>query len=109
MKKVRISLSDLAALQDAFIWKLQQFKHPQPGYTAYNYLLQEHCADFCRFLEQIGYRGSKYYNINFSSLQALAFNQLWINQPVPIPSSTIILQLIAAFDQASKKPKTIEV
>ena len=98
MKPIKLTWQQLIYLHDAHLNK------ELPGTGPYYDLLREHCADFCQYFDRLISRGGKTYRVRFSSLQARAFMQLWVDQPLPENNSAYeILKLIAEFDQAKRK------
>jgi len=102
MIRINLTFKQLMLLNDAHIRKVV------PGTDQHADLLREHCADFCMFFWRLIIRGSKKYRVRFTSLQARAFMQLWVNQELPLdPTGYLILELIGEFDQVNKSVKQI--
>jgi len=109
MITIKLTFKEVELLLMAFIdW---QYINPY-HYEYYKFddqraeLLNELQYEFCIFLEKYRVKDKKSYNIKFSSLQALAFIQMWQDRELPVrPETVVILELMAIFDKASKEPK----
>lgn len=102
MKTVKLSFTQLVLLHDAHANKVQL------GTGPYYELLQEHCADFCLLFDRLMEKGSLSCKVKFTSLQALAFMQLWIDQPLPANNGAyVILDMLGQFDKANKQVRAI--
>jgi hypothetical protein len=67
-------------------------------------LLREHRADFCLLFERLILRNGKSYRLKFTSLQALAFSKLWIDQEVPLNAAGyLVLEILGDLDHAHKQ------
>jgi len=100
MVRIKLSRLQLILLHDAHLWKEIR------GCGPYSDLLREHCADFCQFFQRLIVKGSEKYTVKFTSLQARAFMQLWIDAELPeINGAYTIFEIIAEFDRHSKQPK----
>lgn len=103
MKPIKLSFKQLILLHDAFINK--HVPYAGPHYD----LLREHVADLAAKLDKMIDRGSANYRLKFTSLQALAFMQLWVNEPLPQTGAEYLIQdIISILDKSSKRPKRLQ-
>lgn len=95
--KVKLTFKEVVLLHDAHLNK--EF----PGSGPYYELLREHAADFVAFFQKIIYRAAARPTVTFTALQARAFMQLWVDQPLPANAGAyVILEMLKIFDQANK-------
>lgn len=99
--KVKLMFKDIVILHKAHAAK------DQPGTGPYYDLLREHAADFALFFGKLMDKGNNTYTVKFTSLQALAFTQLWLDQPLPPSGTYTILNVLKQLDQAHVNVKAI--
>lgn len=103
-RPIRLQYADINALYLALMDKT--IKCADHAHTA---ILKEHQAElitkFYRMLE----RGNLRYMLRLTSLQSLAFMQIWVGSPLPPYAYRQINQVIAHIDQASKRPKPNDI
>lgn len=95
MIRIRLTYQEVEQLHDCHLWKELQGSDP------HTLLLHEHCRELTLRLEKLVDKQCKRYTMSFTSLQALAFLQLWTDQELPrTPAAIAILQIIEFIDQA---------
>lgn len=102
MKPLRLTYQEITDLYDAHAGKRIPFVGPHYD------LLREHAADFVIFFAKMVRRGSDHYRLRFTGLQALAFMQLWLDQPLPPYAAQLINQVLAWIDRQNKQAKTLQ-
>lgn len=90
MVRIWLTFREMVLLHDAMLNK------QVIGTGPYYMLLQEHAADFMALFEKYIDRGVARARIKFTSLQAMAFMHLWIDQPLPANAGAYVIQDVIA-------------
>ena len=113
MIKIKLTQEQLRALVCAFVGWDANWDQRLPG-KGYDFehakLLLEFQYDFTFYFAKYRNRNSKITTVKFSSLQAIAFMQMWVDQALtPFPEEQAVIgMIIGILDKASKQPKNIE-
>jgi hypothetical protein len=103
---LKLTWHELFYLSEAHLhWALAYLEGEASDYGG---LLAEHAKEYVRIMDIRLHSGKKNYRLKLTSLQALAFMQIWTGTELPAsPTGIVILKVMAAIDKKHKETKRL--